>query len=59
MRQLDGIEKEYRKKKLPVFDIGDTVDVHVKIIEGERERVQLFSGTVIARRLLEIYKVDV
>lgn len=50
MRQLDGIEKEYRKKKLPVFDIGDTVDVHVKIIEGERERVQLFSGTVIARR---------
>ena len=50
MRQLDGIEKEYRKKKLPVFDVGDTVDVHVKIIEGERERVQLFTGTVIARR---------
>ncbi len=50
MRALDWIEKEYRKKKLPRFDIGDTVDVHVKIIEGERERVQLFSGTVIARR---------
>ena len=50
MRRLDWIEKEYRKKKLPRFDIGDSVDVHVKIIEGERERVQLFSGTVIARR---------
>ena len=38
MRSLDWIEKEYRKKKLPRFDIGDSVDVHVKIIEGERER---------------------
>ncbi len=50
MRSLDSIEKEYKKKKLPRFDIGDSVDVHVKIIEGDRERIQLFSGTVIARR---------
>lgn len=39
-----------KKPKLPRFEIGDTVDVHVKIQEGEKERIQLFSGTVIARR---------
>ena len=50
MRALDKIEKDWVKKKKPVFDVGDTVDVHVKIIEGERERIQIFTGTVIARR---------
>src|SRR6266566_8400967 len=35
---------------LPKFDIGDTVDVHVRILEGNKERVQVFNGTVIARR---------
>ncbi len=35
---------------LPTFDIGDTVDVHVRILEGNKERVQVFNGTVIARR---------
>jgi large subunit ribosomal protein L19 len=35
---------------LPKFDIGDTVDVHVRILEGNKERVQIFNGTVIARR---------
>lgn len=38
------------KAERPQFDIGDTVDVSVKIIEGEKERVQVFNGTVIARR---------
>ena len=38
-----------RTETLPVFDIGDTVDVHTKILEGEKERIQVFSGTVIAR----------
>jgi large subunit ribosomal protein L19 len=38
------------KKDVPAFDIGDSVDVSVRIIEGEKERLQLFSGTVIARR---------
>ena len=33
----------------PQFDIGDTVDVHSKILEGEKERIQIFTGTVIAR----------
>lgn len=50
MRPLDAIEKEWLRKKTPRFDVGDTVDVHVKIIEGDRERVQVFSGIVIARR---------
>lgn len=38
------------KKEIPVFSIGDTVKVHVKINEGERERIQTFEGTVIARK---------
>jgi large subunit ribosomal protein L19 len=50
MRPLEAIEKEWLRKKTPRFDVGDTVDVHVKIIEGDRERVQVFSGIVIARR---------
>jgi large subunit ribosomal protein L19 len=40
----------YLKKDIPVFRIGDTVNVSVKIIEGEKERIQVFSGTVISRR---------
>ena len=37
-------------KETPIqFEIGDTVDVHTKILEGEKERIQVFSGTVIAR----------
>jgi large subunit ribosomal protein L19 len=38
------------KPKLPQFEIGDTVDVHVKIQEGDKERIQVFTGTVIARK---------
>lgn len=38
------------KKEVPDFEIGDTVDVHVRILEGEKERIQLFTGIVIARR---------
>jgi large subunit ribosomal protein L19 len=37
------------KEKPPEFEIGDTVDVHTKILEGEKERIQVFTGTVIAR----------
>ena len=50
MRTLDTIEKGWRKKILPKFDVGDTVDVHVRITEGEKERIQIFNGIVIARR---------
>jgi len=50
MRTIDSIEKEFAKKSVARFDVGDTVDVHVKIIEGDREREQIFSGIVIAKR---------
>ncbi len=50
MRSLDAIEKDLTKKSVPKFEVGDTVDVHVKIIEGDKERIQIFSGTVIAKR---------
>ncbi len=47
---LRKVEASSLKKKVPEFRIGDTVDVHVKIREGEKERVQVFSGTVIKMR---------
>jgi len=50
MRALDAIEKDWLRKKTPKFDVGDAVEVHVKIIEGDRERIQIFAGTVIAKR---------
>jgi len=47
---LDKIRQEQLKKGgTPVFSIGDSVRVHVKIKEGDKERVQVFAGTVIAR----------
>src|SRR6185295_15965037 len=50
MRPLDAIEKDWQRKKPAKFDVGDSVDVHVKIIEGDRERIQIFAGVVIAQR---------
>jgi large subunit ribosomal protein L19 len=50
MRSLDAIEKDWLRKKTPKFDVGDAVEVHVKIIEGDRERVQIFAGTVIGKK---------
>ena len=47
---IDQLEAKQFKKKALQFDIGDTVDVHVKIVEGEKERVQIFNGTIIARK---------
>ena len=47
---MDAIEGRCIKKQVPYFEVGDTVDVICKIIEGEKERTQVFSGTVIARR---------
>jgi len=49
MQRLDLIEKPWHRKQTPAFRIGDTVDVHVRIREGEKERVQVFSGTVIKK----------
>ncbi len=50
MKRIAQIEKTYMKDDLPEFAIGDTVKVHVKIKEGDKERVQIFQGTVISRR---------
>ncbi|MEW6014770.1 MAG: 50S ribosomal protein L19 [Candidatus Zixiibacteriota bacterium] len=50
MKQIAQLEKMYLKDKVPSFKSGDTVKVHVKIKEGDKERVQVFQGTVIARR---------
>jgi len=44
------VEETAAKKEVPQFEIGDTVDVHVRILEGQKERVQVFNGVVIARR---------
>lgn len=46
---LNLVEQSSLKADIPQFDIGDTVDVHTKILEGEKERTQIFTGTVIAR----------
>jgi len=46
---LEKINDEQLKQEVPVFAIGDSVRVHVKIKEGEKERVQVFAGTVIGR----------
>jgi len=59
MRRLDDLEQQYMKADVPDFRIGDTVDVHVSIVETvevgrgkteEKERIQVFNGTVIARQ---------
>src|SRR5579871_3370284 len=47
---IESIEKDHLKKEPIQFDIGDTVDVHTRIIEGEKERIQVFSGTVIMKK---------
>ena len=46
---IDLVEQDNLKKEVPEFEIGDTVDVHTKILEGDKERIQVFTGTVIAR----------
>ena len=47
---LDSVESKSLKKEIPHFEIGDIVDVHCRIKEGDKERIQIFTGTVISRR---------
>jgi large subunit ribosomal protein L19 len=49
-RYLELVEQASQKPEIPQFEIGDQVDVHQRIHEGEKERTQLFSGVVIAKR---------
>lgn len=50
MKILESVESESVRKETPYFEIGDTVDVHCRIQEGEKTRTQVFTGTVIARK---------
>ena len=50
MNALSAVERPEMRADLPVFRIGDTIRVHVKIREGDKERVQVFEGIVIARK---------
>lgn len=47
---IRSIEKEQLRKDVPNFNVGDTVCVYVKVVEGTRERLQAFEGTVMAKR---------
>ena len=47
---VEMIEKEYMKQEVPQFEVGDTVKVYVKVVEGTRERIQAFEGIVIAKK---------
>jgi len=47
---LDQITMDYKKDNIPEFKVGDTLRVHVKIIEGQRERIQVFEGYVLKRQ---------
>ncbi|HUZ46097.1 MAG TPA: 50S ribosomal protein L19 [Terriglobia bacterium] len=50
MSIMEKIEEQQMKKDIPHFHAGDTVRVHVKIKEGDKERIQVFEGTVMGRR---------
>jgi large subunit ribosomal protein L19 len=47
---LEAVTKSSMKEKVPAFNIGDTVEVHVRVKEGEKERIQVFRGTVLGRK---------
>jgi large subunit ribosomal protein L19 len=48
-RLMELVEQSSMKPETPTFEIGDTVDVHVRILEGDKERIQIFNGVVIAK----------
>ncbi len=50
MNILDSVAQDYLKNDVPAFNVGDTVKVHVKIKEGNRERIQIFEGFVLKRQ---------
>ncbi|MFV0416460.1 MAG: 50S ribosomal protein L19 [Chthoniobacterales bacterium] len=50
MNILQKIESEHLKEKITEFNVGDTVKVHTRVIEGDKERIQIYSGIVIGRK---------
>ena len=49
-RLIESITADSLKTDLPVMDIGDTINVHVRIVEGEKERIQIYQGVLISRK---------
>lgn len=47
---IEAVNTESIKSDLPRFDVGDTINVHVRIVEGDKERIQVFQGTLISRK---------
>ncbi len=47
---LDDLNKATLKTDLPVMDVGDTINVHLRIVEGQKERIQVFQGVLISRK---------
>ena len=50
MNIVAEVEKENMREEIPQFRVGDLVDVHVKTVEGDKERIQIFNGTVISKK---------
>jgi len=50
MNLIEVIESEQLRKDIPVFNVGDTVKVHVKVVEGTRERIQMYEGVCLKRQ---------
>ncbi|HBI52488.1 MAG TPA: 50S ribosomal protein L19, partial [Ruminococcaceae bacterium] len=50
MDALKTIAQDSMKQEIPAFGVGDTVKVHVRISEGDKSRIQIFEGTVIAKK---------
>jgi large subunit ribosomal protein L19 len=50
MNLLDQITMDYKRDDIPAFKVGDTLRVHIRIIEGQRERIQVFEGYVLKRQ---------
>jgi large subunit ribosomal protein L19 len=49
-RIIDAIEKDQFKTQVPIFRVGDSVRVHTRVVEGDKERIQIFAGIVIGRK---------
>ena len=54
MNTIEKINQEQLKKEVAEFRVGDTVKVHTRVIEGDKERIQIFAGIVIARKGFDI-----
>lgn len=50
MNIITSIEQQQMRSDIPNFNVGDTVKVHAKVVEGKRERIQIFEGTVLKRQ---------